>query len=129
MTRAETVRRGWPIVVALSTVMVAVAVVGFSWWTAASAAPAALAGYRVDEAGTTVVVVVETGPDDQVTTASVSSQTSDAVEVDIRVHRASGMRPLVAVRRDVSLRLAAPLGDRVVRQVGTGRMLERSVDG
>jgi hypothetical protein len=123
----ETSRRRWVILVALATAVVAIA--AFSWWRGTSSAPAALTGYRVDAAGTTVVVVVETGPDDEVTTASVSSQTAGAVEVDVRVRRAAGIGPLVAVQRDVSFRLAAPLGDRVIRQVGTGRVLERSRDG
>jgi len=48
---------------AVAAVLVSLFAVVFLW-RAGSSAPAAVAGYRVDAAGTTLVMVVETGPDD-----------------------------------------------------------------
>lgn len=76
--------------------------------------PTSYTGYRVGVDGRQLVLVVETGPLDEVVGGEVVDQDDSMVTVDVAVRRHKDLQPAVAVRREVTVSLADPLGTREV---------------
>lgn len=78
---------------------------------------AAIIGYRVG-AGRTLILTVELGPADTVKTSRVTAETSDKVTVETLIER-GGQQADVAIRKNVEVQLASPLGNRKVVAAGS----------
>jgi hypothetical protein len=83
---------------------------------------AALTGYRLSGDGTTLVVVGVRGPEDEVLGGKVLNQDGQAVTVDIRIRRAAGDQPAIAIPIEATLTLREPLGAREVRGPSGNRL-------
>ena len=83
---------------------------------------ASLTGYRLSGDGSTVIVVGERGPEDEVLGGEVLSQDAEAVTVDVTIRRAKGEQPAIAVPVEVTVTLQEPLGTREVRGPSGNRL-------
>ncbi|MBK6885374.1 MAG: hypothetical protein IPH03_02265 [Tetrasphaera sp.] len=106
------------VIVAVATVMSAASCSG------ARDASAALVGYRLGATDRELVLVVETGPEDEIDKAVILTEDSSRVKVDVKMKQAQGLQPAQAIRHEVSVVLTAPLGQREV-QASTGRALDK----
>jgi hypothetical protein len=76
--------------------------------------PAGFVGYRIGADERHLVLVIETGPEDEVVRSGIVAEDHEMVTVNVTVRRYDDLQPAIAVRREVIVTLSDPLGAREV---------------
>ena len=84
--------------------------------------PTSYVGYRVGADDRTIVVVVLTGPLDEIAGGTVVSEDESTVTVEVNVDRYRDVQPDVGVYHDITVMCAEPLATREVRTVRGQRL-------